>query len=387
MTAPLSNSGFERVGINLQRYVPSGVIYARFKVNGEIIMRSLKTTAPTTAKLRLGVLMKDELAKGFARKRAGMTKDGSITVRGAADLFLKAAQDDVAALKIKKRTYETYLENLKAIEKTWPELMAKDVKDLTHNQCQAWAKKLRLYGTQHRNNGAKKARTGISAPRFNGCIYLLRNLFKIALEQDHIYQNPVKGIEMMSVRKKHLLLPSKAEFKAIVVAIKTAKGRFSRACADMVAFLAYSGCRISEARRVLFGHIDWDRGTLSVHGDPVTGTKNWEVRTIPMIDALRDLLETIKRDRDDERISGKTPVLCVKTAQAALKRACGIIGVTRMTHHDLRHLFATSCIESGVDIPTVSRWLGHKDGGALAMRTYGHLRVEHSTEAAKKVKF
>jgi hypothetical protein len=30
-------------------------------------------------------------------------------------------------------------------------------------------------------------------------------------------------------------------------------------------------------------------------------------------------------------------------------------------------LFATRCIESGVDIPTVSRWLGHKDGGALAM--------------------
>ena len=38
---------------------------------------------------------------------------------------------------------------------------------------------------------------------------------------------------------------------------------------------------------------------------------------------------------------------------------------------------ATVCIESGVDIPTVSRWLGHKDGGALAMRTYGHLRREH----------
>jgi integrase len=43
----------------------------------------------------------------------------------------------------------------------------------------------------------------------------------------------------------------------------------------------------------------------------------------------------------------------------------------RITHHELRHLFATRCIESGVDIPTVSRWLGHKDGGALAMKVYG----------------
>jgi integrase len=53
----------------------------------------------------------------------------------------------------------------------------------------------------------------------------------------------------------------------------------------------------------------------------------------------------------------------------------------------LRHLFATRCIESGVDIPTVSRWLGHKDGGALAMKTYGHLRREHSIAQAQRVTF
>ena len=58
-----------------------------------------------------------------------------------------------------------------------------------------------------------------------------------------------------------------------------------------------------------------------------------------------------------------------------------------ITHHDLRHLFATRCIESGVDIPTVSRWLGHKDGGALAMKVYGHLRDQHSVEMAQKVTF
>ncbi|MBU6410034.1 MAG: hypothetical protein KGR98_06580, partial [Verrucomicrobia bacterium] len=39
----------------------------------------------------------------------------------------------------------------------------------------------------------------------------------------------------------------------------------------------------------------------------------------------------------------------------------------------LRHLFATRCIEAGVDIPTVLRWLGHQDGGALCMKTFGHL--------------
>jgi site-specific recombinase XerD len=50
-------------------------------------------------------------------------------------------------------------------------------------------------------------------------------------------------------------------------------------------------------------------------------------------------------------------------------------------------LFATTCIESGVDIPTVSRWLGHKDGGALAMKVYGHLREQHSSNMAQRVSF
>ena len=68
-------------------------------------------------------------------------------------------------------------------------------------------------------------------------------------------------------------------------------------------------------------------------------------------------------------------------------RACKEMGIPKLTHHDLRHLFATRCIESGVDIPTVSRWLGHKDGGALAMKTYGHLRNEHSQAMAQKVRF
>jgi hypothetical protein len=35
----------------------------------------------------------------------------------------------------------------------------------------------------------------------------------------------------------------------------------------------------------------------------------------------------------------------------------------------------------------VSRWLGHRDGGALAMRTYGHLRDQHSTAMAQQVSF
>jgi hypothetical protein len=60
---------------------------------------------------------------------------------------------------------------------------------------------------------------------------------------------------------------------------------------------------------------------------------------------------------------------------------------TKLYKQEVLIALATRCIEAGVDIPAVSRWLGHQHGGALCMRTYGHLPDEHSQRAALKVTF
>lgn len=104
-----------------------------------------------------------------------------------------------------------------------------------------------------------------------------------------------------------------------------------------------------------------------------------------MIPALKEFL--IREQELAPKASPSDPVCSVKEAQKSIDHATSKLGIPRITHHDLRHLFATTCIESGVDIPTVSRWLGHKDGGTLAMKVYGHLRNEHSQAMAEKVQF
>ena len=77
-----------------------------------------------------------------------------------------------------------------------------------------------------------------------------------------------------------------------------------------------------------------------------------------MIPDMRNLLEIMRGGRPDEK--PETPVMRVWECQKSIDHASKLLGIKRITHHDLRHLFATRCIESGVDIPTVSRWLGHK---------------------------
>src|ERR1700746_1775226 len=93
----------------------------------------------------------------------------------------------------------------------------------------------------------------------------------------------------------------------------------------------------------------------------------------------------MRSERSREPLEAK--VFRVGECQKSLDRAAKKVGTDRITHHDLRHLFATRCIESGVDIPTVSRWLGQKDGGDLAMKTYDHLRRKHSIAQAQRVTF
>lgn len=212
----------------------------------------------------------------------------------------------------------------------------------------------------------------------------------MAKEAGAITTNPATAIGKAKVTAKRLELPTREQFPLIVAAIRQSGAWCAQDAADLVEFLAYSGCRITEAENVKWPDVDGKEGTIRIHGDKDNGTKNWESRSIPILPAMRDLLDRLSArtrvPRDPNR-RGKNFVLNVGECREALANACKKVGAEKVTHHDLRHLFATRCIESGVDIPTVSRWLGHKDGGALAMKTYGHLRDEHSQAMAAKVTF
>ena len=70
-----------------------------------------------------------------------------------------------------------------------------------------------------------------------------------------------------------------------------------------------------------------------------------------------------------------------------LGSACRRAGLPRFGHHALRHFFCSNAIEAGVDFKAIGGWLGHKDGGVLAAKTYGHLRNEHSAAMAQRMTF
>jgi len=349
---------------NLVRHSESGRYYARIWSNGKEVWKSLKTSHFSVAEARLSKFKNEQRARVDVEVA---TADAKITVGEAAAIFVGQIEAD-ASIKSSTKAYQK--ETLKALEKSWPALFSTEIRKIGPGACREWG---RSYSRQ------------VSATRFNGTLSTLRRIFDIALKNGVIYSNPAAEIGRRSVKAKKLELPSRDQFAAFVVELARAGGRDSRNCSDLVQGLAFTGMRKGEARHLAWEDLNFASDLITVRGDPEEGTKNGEIRIIPMIPEARALFSRMQDARATE--SGAEKVFLVNECQKAMDRAVKLVGMARITHHDLRHFFATVCIESGVDIPTVSRWLGHKDGGALAMKTYGHLRQEHSLAQARKVSF
>jgi integrase len=349
---------------NLIRYVPSGIYYARLRVKGKLIRKSLKTDMLSVGKLRLADFEKQERQRSESGEAAA---HGRMTMGDAMTLHRQRVAGDAS---LKPRTRDYHDQRMRALIKSWPGIDRKEIRSLTKTDCLNWAAKF----------GVNSSPTA-----FNHTISVLRSLLEIGVEVGGRYDNPARFIKRASERTKILQLPEAEQFERFVEEIESSGSGHSQPCADLVRFLAFGGFRKNEAANITWADCDFEKMEIIVRGDPETGTKNWSVRRVPMIPDMLELLQRMRTERPHERPSNS--VMRVRECQKAMDRAANVVGMTRITHHDLRHLFATLCIESGVDIPTVSRWLGHKDGGALAMRVYGHLRDQHSVNMAQRVTF
>lgn len=352
-------SNWAKIKPYLYRYVPSGNIYARFRASGKLIQKSLKTDRVSVAELRLGDFMKQERAKAEGRKAEAR---GKMKWGDALQIYLNRLDENYT---LKPRSKEYYRERIAALMKSWPGLKNLDVSKISKTECVNWAAKYRKES---------------SASAFNNTVSAFRQIMDIACEAGARYENPAKAISRSAIKPKALKLPEPGKFIEFVSAIEQSKVNSCYLAADFVRFLAFGGFRKSEAANITWGDCDFAQGKILVRI-----TKNGDSRLVPMIAEMRALLERLRALRENE--PPETPIMKIRECQISIDKACKSVGIPRITHHDLRHLFATRCIESGVDIPTVSRWLGHRDGGALAMKVYGHLRDQHSTEMAQKVSF
>jgi integrase len=379
-------SVWERTSVQcLYRHGKSGIYYARASDGKRKIWRTLKTKSLSVARLRLADHLK-EIRR--VRESNQAVESGEVTMRDVVAVYQERFESNTHLVESTKHVRRTALGRLL---KTWPGIEKLHPRQVTTARIHDWAARLKKHGTGFSPPGSRcppKRKKGISASSVNQTVATLKRLMKIAMEKGAIYSNPTdaeppEGMERLRAKEtnKKIRLPSKKEFSQLFKVIESSGSGWAPYAADLSRFLAYSGTRVGEARRMTWRHIDFGKGQLYI-----PGTKSeTSDRVVPMLKPMRELLNRLYTEANEPKHDNR--ILRVGECQKSLDRACELLGIERITHHDLRHLFATVCIESGVDIPTVSRWLGHKDGGALAMRIYGHLRDDHSKYAAERVNF
>jgi integrase len=346
------------VAENLYRLESSGGYYALLKRGDKQFRRSLRTKDRKLAERRLAEL----------RDRVGglvIGEEGRQTFDEVAKRWMTVTSHTLKPSSALRRDL--------CIRSLSPFFTGLPIRNIQRQQCERWL-------TQRGQN--------LAPMTMNRELELMRSVFGYAAKLGLILKNPAEDLKRRKVVQAQIQIPSRKQLQKLIAAIRESDGRpdsqrKAKPGADLVELLTYSGCRLNEATSLHWADVDFKKNTVTITGGD-RGTKNHEARTIPMTEALRTLL---RRLRDERAPQPNDPISQIDSAKKCLQTACRRLGYQQFTHHDFRHFFATTCIESGVDIPTVSRWLGHKDGGALAMRVYGHLRAEHSAAMITRVHF
>lgn len=162
---------------------------------------------------------------------------------------------------------------------------------------------------------------------------------------------------------------------------------------DVARLLADSGVRRGEAYGLEWRDVDFDRGVLlvrrslkrpspSLRAGP---TKGRNTREVPLLDSTREMLERRRADRPAVPLRGPDRIFLGPHPDALrydLELACALVNHPRLRIHDLRHVYASHLVWSGMPLPVVEQLLGHAPGSGLVAKRYGRWLPSDATAQA-----
>ncbi|TVS20709.1 MAG: integrase [Planctomycetaceae bacterium] len=205
----------------------------------------------------------------------------------------------------------------------------------------------------------------VSWSAFNQAVCGLRFLYEITLQRPW----EVRHIPFGKRPKKLPVVLSDEEASRLFECLHNPKHR-------AVLLTCYAaGLRLREATHLRVADIDGQRQQIHVHNSK--GAKDRMVPASPRLLAELRAYWVIHRP-GNYLFPGKTPdrPLSSATVQKACKLGIALAGIRKAaTPHTMRHSFATSMLEAGVDVLTISKLLGHSS--FVTTMIYLHVRRQH----------
>jgi integrase/recombinase XerD len=204
----------------------------------------------------------------------------------------------------------------------------------------------------------------------------IKSLYNYLLITERVEQLPIESVD---APKAERLLPDVLSVEEIDALLRTFDITTAKGCRDsaIVEVLYSTGLRVTELVTLRMNDLFFGEGYVRVIG------KGDKQRLVPISSAARDKIQLYMEFRKPEKPSeptlflnnrGKplTRVMVFTIIRQAAERA----GITKsISHHTLRHSYATHLLEGGANIRQVQELLGHES--ISTTEVYTHLDRRH----------
>lgn len=315
--------------------------YISVKVNGRRRVKSFGRDRKT-AELALAEILKHRAVANATNDWSGLAE---FTKPKSRKTFAEVAEDYLAErASLKYSTLRGYREVLKNY--LLPAFGKMEVSDITEEDVARFQ--------------AEVSKT-VSAVRTNNIMGLLRYIMKVCLRRKLIAENPTVGVRQLTEKQPDIDPLSKEE-------LELALSKIVPHYRPLFTCLAWTGARPNELFALRWKDVDFKRSEIRINKGRVRGTEDLpktasSSRIIPMLSVVREALERTKQS-GTANLDGY--VFTTKSGQpidkhldhvwrTALKKA----GLRHRPSYQLRHTFASLCLESGVTPGWLANVLGH----------------------------
>lgn len=235
-----------------------------------------------------------------------------------------------------------------------------------------------------------KLSDGLSAKYVSDMVVMLKSMAKYA-SKTYNCKDPICDVELPKIEKSELKLYSKEQQNRL----KSALLRNMNLTKLGILVCLYTGIRIGELCALKWSDINFRERTVSIsktcqriktNGDTatkliITSPKSRSsVRIIPIPEFIIKLLKAfVPSDKNTFLLSCSDKITEPRTIQYRFQSILRKAELPSINFHSLRHIFATSCIEIGFDVKTLSEILGHGTV-EITLNRYVHSSMDRKRE-------
>jgi len=263
------------------------------------------------------------------------------------------------------------------------------LKKLTGRDLQGLYKDLREHGRLREAQKGKQP--GLSDSTIRGIHTMLHNALDRAVKERLIVRNPADDCVPPKIPKHEMKILPPEQIKSYLTAAD------QRGVLPMFYLELATGLRKGEIAALLWS--DYDAQTQTIHvtkqylfyngqGTVSPPKSSTSVHYVSIPEEAAKLLEQEHEKHPKNPYMFPSPVTGEMYHPDAIvkihRKICKDIGLEHVRFHDLRHSFATTALQCGVDVKTVSTMLGHSSAG-FTLNVYTHSTSRMQQEAARTV--